>query len=85
MDDYDQDALNTLKEDLYARIEMCQDEYGENSPEDLRYLATATDSSEQATAFRRTAAEWDVTKYHLDIVEDVIDNYDMHSTHQASV
>ncbi len=85
LDDYDQDALINLKEDLYARIEMWQDEYGENTPEDLRDLATATDSSEQATEIRRTAAEWDVTKYRLDIVEDVIDNYDTYSTHQASV
>jgi len=64
---------------------MWHHEYGENTPEDLRDLATATDSSQQATAIRRAATEWDVTKYRLNIVEDVIDNYDTYSTHQASV
>lgn len=85
LDDYGQDGLLNLKEDLYARIEMRQDAYGENTPEDLRDLATATDSSEQAAAIRQTAAGWGVTKYRLDIVEDVIDNYDTYSTHRTSV
>lgn len=82
--EYDQDGLLKLKEDLRARIETWQDEYEVNSPDDLRDLATGIDSSEQATAIRRTAAEWDVTKYRLGIVEDVIDNYGIYSVHRPS-
>jgi hypothetical protein len=85
LDEYDQDSLLNLKEDLHAQIETWQDEYGVNSPEDLRDLTTGSDSTEQATEIRRTAAQGDVTKYRLDTIEDMIDNYDTYSTHQASV
>jgi hypothetical protein len=85
LDEYDQDGLLNLKEDLHARIETWQDEYGVNSPEDLRDIATETDSTEQATEIRRTAAQLGLTKYRLDIIEDVIDNYDTYTAHQAPV
>lgn len=82
--EYDQDGLLKLKEDLRARIETWQDEYEVNSPDDLRDLATGTDSVEQAAEMRRTAAEWDVTEYRLGIVEDVIDNYGTYSAYRPS-
>lgn len=84
LDEHDQDGLLDLKEDLHARIETWQDEYGVTSPENLRELATGTDSTEQATEIRRIAAEWDVTNYHLGIVEDVVNNFDTYSAHRTS-
>lgn len=58
LDEYDQNGLLNSKEDLHARIETCQDEYEVNSPDDLRDLATGSDSTEVATEMRRTAVEW---------------------------
>lgn len=84
LDEYDQDGSLNLKEDLHTRIETWQGEYGVHSPEDLRDLATGTDSVEQAAEMRRTAAEWDVIKYRHGIVEDVFNNYDTYSAHRSS-
>ena len=84
LDAYDQDSLLNLNEDLHARIETWQGEYGVHSPENLHDLATGTISAEQAAEMRRTAAEWDVTKYRLGIAEDVIDNYGIYSAHRPS-
>ncbi|TKR25089.1 DUF7342 family protein [Natronomonas salsuginis] len=75
LDEHDSDGLLDLKENLYAQIEAWQKEYEVNSPEGLREHATRIDNTERTTEIRRTAAEWDITEYRLDVVEDVIDNY----------
>lgn len=84
LDEHDQGGLLNLKEDLHAQIEMWQDEYELGSPEELRELATGTDITEQATEIRRTATEWEIIEYRLDVVKDVIDNYDTYSAYRPA-
>lgn len=75
LDEYDHDGLVALKEDLQDRIETWSAEYGVDSPEDLRTLAADTETAEETATVRRTANDWELAAYRLDVVEEAIDNY----------
>lgn len=75
LEQYDHDGLIALKRDLQAQIEEWQQEYDVSSPTELRTLAADADSAAETMDIRRTAEDWELTAYRLDIVEEGIENY----------
>ncbi|WP_049924375.1 DUF7342 family protein [Halopiger djelfimassiliensis] len=79
LEEYDHEGLITLKAELQGQIESWSDEYGVDSPAELRELAAETTTADETAAVRHTASDWEVAEYRLGIVEDAIDNYDAYS------
>lgn len=75
LEQYDRDGLLALKADLQARIEDWREEFGVESPADLRALAADTDRAAETDAIREAANDWELVAYRLDVVEDAIENY----------
>ncbi|AUV82539.1 transcriptional regulator [Salinigranum rubrum] len=75
LDQYDRDELIELKAELQSRIEAWRDEYGVDSPTDLRGRAADTETAAQTRDLRSTASDWELVRYRLSIVEDAIENY----------
>lgn len=75
LDQHDRDELIQLKADLQSQINEWRDEYGVDSPEDLRARAADTDTVVQTREFRTTASDWELAVYRLSILEDAIENY----------
>lgn len=80
LNEYDHDGLIALKENLQTQIETWRDEYGRDSFEALRELAAETETADETAALRRTANDWELTEYRLNIVEEAIDNYGEYSS-----
>ncbi|PSQ51900.1 transcriptional regulator [Halobacteriales archaeon SW_8_65_20] len=85
LDKHDLEDLLSLREELRSQSETWRNKYGVKSPEELSRLAAEPDSTERATNVRHTVAEWEVIKYRLDVVEDLIDKYDTYSAHRSTV
>ncbi|MDG5760367.1 ArsR family transcriptional regulator [Natronococcus sp. A-GB1] len=79
LDRYDHDELVQLKADLQSEIEGWREEYGVDSPVDLRDRAADTETAEQTREIRTTASDWELVAYRLTIVEDAIENYRTYS------
>jgi hypothetical protein len=75
LETHDRDGLIELKAELQAQIEDWEAEYGVASPDDLRTRAAASDTASRTRELKRTANEWDLTRYRLSILEDAIENY----------
>ena len=75
LDRHDRDELIQLKADLQSRIEAWRDEYGVDSPTDLRGRAADTETAAQTRDIRTTASDWELVLYRLSVVEDAIENY----------
>jgi hypothetical protein len=73
--EHDRDGLIQLKAELQSRIEGWHDEYGADSPADLRRQAAESETAAQTRDLRNTANDWDLLQYRLAIVEDAIENY----------
>lgn len=84
IDEHDHDALLGLKADLQEEIDAWRAEYGVDSPEEVRELAAEADDVAATRAIRRTANDWELTRYRLDIVEDAIENYGTYSRDSAA-
>lgn len=85
IDEYDHDGLLDLKAGLQAEIESWQDEYGVDSPEELRALAAETETHKETVAIRRTADDWELTAYRLGIVEEAIEHYTAYSGRDSAL
>lgn len=78
--EYDRDELTELAADLKDDVESLQDEYDVASPDELRSTVAAEDTSaDEAIERRRTASDWDLTKYRLSLIEDALSRYDEYS------
>lgn len=78
--EYDRDELTKLAVDLKADIESWQDEYDVRSPDELRSTAAAEETArDEAIERRRTASDWELTKYRLSLIEDALSRYEEYS------
>lgn len=75
LEQHDRDELIELKANLQSQITEWRDEYGVDSPDDLRARAADTDTPAQTRKIRTTASDWELVEYRLSIVEDAIENY----------
>jgi len=75
IDEHDHAELLELKADLQEQIEEFETQYGEDSPTALREQATETDTAAETMQLIEAASGWELTRYHLSVVEDAIGNY----------
>jgi hypothetical protein len=73
--DHNHEELLELKADLQAQIEDAKQQHGVASPTALREQATAADTAAETMDCIEAASDWALTRYHLSIVDDAIDNY----------
>jgi len=73
--DHNHEELLELKADLQAQIEDAKQQHGVESPTALREQATAADTAAETMDCIEAASDWALTRYHLSIVDDAIDNY----------
>lgn len=75
MDTHDHDDLLDRKAQLQDRLAEYETEYDADSPTALRELAAATDSTDETVDLMETASDWELTLYHLSVLDDAIENY----------
>jgi predicted ArsR family transcriptional regulator len=75
LDDRDRDDLLEVRGDLQEQVEEWQTEYDADSPSELREQAAHSDTAEKTREMRRTANDWDILAYRLQLVEDAIEHY----------
>ncbi|WP_136716543.1 DUF7342 family protein [Halorientalis salina] len=79
LDTHDHDGLVRLKADLQEQIETWRDQYGVESPSQLRERAAETDAATETREVQEAANDWELVRYRLSIVEDAIENYGTYS------
>lgn len=75
LDTHDRTALIELKADLQDRIETRREEYGVESPDQLRGRAAEADDAATTRDIAKAASDWELLRYRLSILEDAIENY----------
>lgn len=71
-----------LKDDIAA----WKAEHDADTPDTLRERAAAeTVSAERAYELTQVASDWELTRYHLSLVQDAITNYDTWTSDQSSL
>lgn len=75
IEDHNHEELLELKADLQQQIEDTKQQHGVDSPTELREQATQTDTAAETMGCIEAASDWELTRYHLSIVDDAIDNY----------
>jgi predicted ArsR family transcriptional regulator len=79
LDTHDHDGLVRVKAELQEQIETWCDEYGVESPAQLRERAAETEAATATREIREAASDWELVQYRLSIVEDAIENYATYS------
>lgn len=70
------DLLDTVEE-LREQTAAIETEYGVETPDELRALATDEETPiEDITDYRRAAAEWDSLRHRLSIYQEALERYD---------
>lgn len=75
INEHDHQELLELKADLQQEIEDIEEQYGVDSPTALREQTTETNTAAETMELVEAASDWELTRYHLSIVDDAIDNY----------
>jgi len=75
INEHDHQELLELKADLQQEIEDIEQQYGVDSPTALREQTTETNTAAKTMELVEAASDWELTRYHLSIVDDAIDNY----------
>lgn len=75
LDGRDRDDLVELRAELQEQVETWQDEYGADSPDDLREQAATAKTSDRTRELRHAANDWEIVRYRLGLVEEAIDRY----------
>lgn len=83
LDGRDRDDLIDVRAELLEQIESWSEEYNVTSTNELREQAATVETAKQTRELRRVAADWDVVRYRLTLVEDAIENYAEYSSGAA--
>lgn len=75
LDGRDRDDLLAHRADLQEQVEGWRSEHGADTPEELREFAATAASAERTRELRRTANDWELVRYRLNLVEEAIDRY----------
>lgn len=79
LDGRDRDDLVELRADLQGQVEAWQEEYGADSPADLREQAATAEPADRTRELRWTANDWEAVRYRLGLVTEAIDRYPEYS------
>lgn len=75
--EHDRDSLTEMAATLKGDIENWREEFGADSPADLRASVASLDVPEHEMYDRQKAAEdWEFTEYRLGLIEDALAGYD---------
>lgn len=75
--DHDREELVDLASTLKADIAAWREQFGVDTPDDLRASVARTDVAADETPERQRAAEdWEFTEYRLGLVEDALAEYE---------
>lgn len=83
LDEYDHEGLVELKAEISERLDALRDEYGVDSPEELRERVAETDDVERIQEFRNAASDWELARYRLGVLDEAIRNYAAYDRHDA--
>lgn len=75
LDGRDRDDLVELRAELQEQVETWQNEYDADSFDDIREQAATAETSDRTRELRRTANDWEIVRYRLELVEEAIDRY----------
>lgn len=75
IDKHNHTELLELKRDLQQQIENVEEQYEENSPAEVRKQAAETETAAETMALIEDASDWELSLYHLSVVNDAIGNY----------
>lgn len=79
-----EDLLDRIEE-AKSRVEDIVDEYGVESPDELRALAADEDvGSDEVKEYRIAASEWESVRRELDVAEEALERYDEFSRDQKA-
>lgn len=75
IDEHDHKELLELKADLQQEIEELEGQYEVDSPTALREQAAETETAAGTMTLIEDASDWELSRYHLSVLNDAIDNY----------
>lgn len=75
LDNRTRDDLLELRGDLQEQVEEWRTEYDSDSPSELRERAAHAETAEATREMRRSANDWDIIAYRLQLVADAIEHY----------
>jgi len=84
IDKHDHQELLKLKSDLQQQVEQFTEEQQRSSPAELRKYGAETDTSSETEQLLTAASEWDMALFHLEIVNDAIENYTLYTSLNGS-
>lgn len=71
--EHDRDELVKLRSALQSQLDDWQDEYGVESPADLRTQTAESETAARTRKIRKDAQDWELVAYRLSIVEEAIE------------
>ena len=75
IDDHDHAELLELKADLQRELKEFTEAYAVDSPTELRERTAETADAAETMTRIEDASDWEVTQYHLSIVNEAIEKY----------
>ncbi|MFC3959052.1 winged helix-turn-helix domain-containing protein [Halovivax cerinus] len=75
LETHDHDELLDRKAELQDQLGAYEREYDVVSPTALRERAATTDSADETVALKEAASDWELTQYHVSVVDDAIEHY----------
>jgi predicted ArsR family transcriptional regulator len=77
IEEYDKEELLDLSQELKERNEGVKDQYGVETPDDLRSQAISDESNvEEMTELRQAASEWESLRRDLSVIEQAYEQYE---------
>ncbi|WP_050033998.1 DUF7342 family protein [Halorubrum halophilum] len=71
--EHDQEELVKLRSALQSQLDDWREEYGVESPADLRTQAAESETAARARKIRKDAQDWELVAYRLSLVEEAIE------------
>ncbi|WIV68838.1 DUF7342 family protein [Natrialbaceae archaeon AArc-T1-2] len=75
IDEHSHAELLELKADVQQQIEAFEQQYDVTSPTELREQAADVATPAETMQLMEDASDWELSHYHLSVVNDAIDNY----------
>lgn len=74
---FERDELMDLVADIQGQIEETKEEYGVDTPDELRQQSTVEGTSpDDVRKYKMAASEWETLEHRLDVIEEALDRYD---------
>lgn len=85
IDDHDHAELLELKADVQRELEELTDAYAVESPTELREQTAETEDTAETMTLIKDASDWELTRYHLSVINEAIEKYSEYTGHDGRV